>query len=128
MSVDIEARYLPPILREIVGVTDLAATLAIVRAYGGTRLYVPMKFDSDHPLAKLIGHAHAAAMVMRYGGDMLDIPKGEIALKAARDKQIRAERHEFSQAQLARRHHLTERHIRNILGPEPKDDRQQQMF
>lgn len=128
MTDEIEARYLPPLLREIVARTDLAAALALVRAYGGIRLYVPVKFDPDHPLAKLIGHAHLAALVERYAGDILEIPKGEIAVKAARDKQIRAERGSYSQAQLALRHGLTERHIRTILGPEEEDDRQIGMF
>lgn len=128
MSLEIEARYLPPILREIVGHIGLPATLVLVQHYGGTQLYVPVKFDPDHPLVKLLGHPAAAKLVAVYGGrEHFDIPKGEIAVKAARDARIRVERPGCTHAQLALRYRLTERQIRNILGPEV-DDRQVGLF
>ena len=129
MTTDIEARYLPGILQEIAELIGLPATLALVRAYGGTRLYVPKRYDPDHPIIKHVGHAAAAKLAKTYGGlEHFDLPKGEIAVKAARDKQIRNERAEgATHAALAIRHHLTERQIRNILGPED-DDRQVALF
>ena len=117
---ELELRYLPPILREMAGLIGLAPTLKIVHAYGGTRLYVPKRYDPEHPLSKLIGHALAVKFFEAFGGlEHFDIPKGEIAVKAARDRQIRAERTEgATHAALAIRYNLTERQIRNILGPE----------
>ena len=126
---EIESRYLPGILREIAALIGLPATLILVRSYGGIRLYVPKQFDPSHPIVKLVGHEAAMKLVETYGGDEhFDIPKGEIAVKAARDKQIRAERAGgATHARLAVKHDLTERQIRNICGPEV-DDRQVALF
>lgn len=126
---EIEARYLPGVLQEIADLIGLPATLALVRAYGGVRLWVPLNIDPDHPLVKLVGHAAAAKLVDIYGGqEHFDIPRALGATLAVRDKQIRAQRAEgATHRELALRHRLTERQIRNILGPE-EDDRQIGMF
>lgn len=128
-TVDVEARYLPGVLREIAELIGLPATLLLVKHYGGIRLYVPKQFDPSHPIVKLVGHEAAVKLVDSYGGvDHFDIPKGEIAVKAARDKQIRAERAGgATHARLAVKNGLTERQIRNICGPEV-DDRQVALF
>ncbi len=125
----IEARYLPPILQEIAELIGLPATLKLVKAYGGTRLYVPKRFDPDHPIVKLIGHELAARLFERFGGqDQFDVPKAMIAVKAARDATIRAQRRDgYTHARLAVLHGITERQVRNILGPEV-DDRQIGLF
>lgn len=127
-ATEVEARYLPGVLQEIASLVGLAATLALVRAYGGTRMYVPKRFDPDHPITKIVGHEAAVKLVEAYGGlEHFDLPKGEIAVKAARDKQIRAERSGTTHARLAVKYGLTERQIRNICGPE-EDDRQVALF
>ncbi len=129
MTDQIEARYLPPILQEIAALVGLPATLTLVKAYGGTRLYVPKRFDPDHPIVKLIGHELAARLFERFGGlDQFDVPKAAIAVKAARDAVIRAQRRDgATHARLAVLHRITERQVRNILGPEV-DDRQIGLF
>ena len=128
MNDDIEQRYLPPLLRTIAEIIGLPATLTLVRAYGGTRLYVPNRFDPDHPIVKLIGHELAARFFTAYRGEQIDVPKGEVAVKAARDRRIRAARADGqTHARLAIRYGLSERQIRNIVGPE-EDDRQVALF
>jgi len=129
MSADVEARYLPGVLREIAELIGLSSTLVLVKHYGGIRLYVPKQFDPDHPITKIVGHEASLKLVETYGGiDHFDIPKGEIAVKAVRDKQIRAERGGgATHASLAVKFRLTERQIRNICGPEV-DDRQAALF
>lgn len=127
-NLSIESRYLPPILRDITELIGLPATLALVRHAGGTRLYVPVRFDPDHPLVKVLGHAAAVALIERHRGEYIDLPKGEIAIKAARDQQIRADRHTYTQAQQAIRWGLTDRQIRSILGPAEKDEKQAGLF
>lgn len=129
MNTEVESRYLPGVLQEIAALVGLPATLALVRAYGGTRLYVPKRFDPNHPIVKYVGHEAAAKLVASYGGlEHFDLPKGDIAVKAARDKQIRAKRAGgTTHARLAVEFGLTERQIRNILGPE-EDDRQVGLF
>lgn len=111
----IEARYLPPNLQEMAQVIGLPATLMIVREYGGTRVWVPKTASPDHPLWRLIGPEALARLCQHYGGEFLDIAKGEIAIKAVRDAAIRAATGK-TQAQLAREYHLTERHIRTLRG------------
>jgi hypothetical protein len=125
----LEARYLPPILQEIAALIGLPATLQIIAAYGGTRLYVPKRFDPDHPLVKLVGHAAAAKMVEIYGGmDHFDIPAARRAAEAVRNERIRAERRDgATQARLAVKWGISERWIRTIVGPET-DDSQLRMF
>ncbi|WP_293766365.1 Mor transcription activator family protein [uncultured Aquitalea sp.] len=125
----IEERYLPTVLQEIANLIGLPATLVLVRTYGGRRMYVPKRFDPDHPIVKLLGHEAAAKLIEVYGGlEHFDLPKGEVAIKAARDRQIRLERAGGSTyATLALRFALTERQIRNICGPE-LDDRQADLF
>lgn len=127
-NLSIESRYLPPILRDITELIGLPATLALVRHAGGTRLYVPVRFDPDHPLVKVLGHAAAVALIERHRGEYIDLPKGEIAIKAARDQQIRADRKVYTHAQQAIRWGLTDRQIRSILGPAEKDEKQAGLF
>lgn len=128
-TLPIETRYLPGVLKEVAALIGLPATLNLVRAYGGTRIYVPTRFDPDHPIVKLVGHEAAAKLIQTYGGwEHFDLPKADIAVKAARDNQIRRDRGlGATQAQLAVRYSLTERQIRNICGPE-EDDRQSGLF
>lgn len=125
----VEARYLPRILQDLAEIIGLAATLRLVEAYGGVRLYVPKRFDPDHPIVKLIGHAPAVLLVEAYGGEAhFDIPRAIAATRAVRDNGIRRDR-DFgaSHRELALRNGLTERQIRNILGDE-EDDRQVGLF
>jgi hypothetical protein len=121
---EVQQRYLPPLLQEMADLIGLAATLEVVRFYGGTRVWIPTHFDSAHPLIGIIGHQHFAALVQRFCKNHLDIPKADIAIKAARDARIRQLRHSKSVTRLAREFGLTERHIRNILGPDAPDTRQ----
>jgi hypothetical protein len=125
----IEARYLPGILQEIAGLIGLPKTLDLVRHYGGSRLYIPKRFDPNLPVAKIVGHASYAALQEAFGGlAHFDIPKGEIAIKAVRDKQIRAERSAgATYSRLAIKWQLTERQLRNICGPD-EDDKQVSLF
>lgn len=130
MTTDIEARYLPSILQDMAELIGLPATLKLVEAYGGVRLYIPKRFDPDHPLVKLVGHAHAAKLCESYGGELhFDIPRAVAATRAARDARMRNDRSlGVTHRELALRYVLTERQIRNILGDEEEDDRQAGLF
>lgn len=130
MTAGIEARYLPSILQDMAELIGLPATLKLVEAYGGVRLYIPKRFDPDHPLVKLVGHAHAAKLCESYGGELhFDIPRAVAATRAARDARMRNDRSlGATHRELALRYVLTERQIRNILGDEEEDDRQAGLF
>jgi DNA-binding NarL/FixJ family response regulator len=44
------------------------ATLALIEARAGTRVYVPTRIDARAPLAKMIGSKAAAALAAAHGG------------------------------------------------------------
>lgn len=126
-TIDID--LLPPILQDLVELIGLHATMQLVHAYGGVRLYVPkLALESDHTLIRLIGNDAAKKLQAMYGGEPhFDIPKAERALRAVRDADIRNRRLHTSVRQLALEYHLTERQIRTICG-EMEDDRQVGLF
>lgn len=130
MTDALETRHLPGILQDIADLIGLPATLKLVEHYGGGRLYVPKRFDPDHPLVKIVGHANAARLVEAYGGEEhFDIPRNLASVLAARNARIRDDRAGgMSHRQLALHYQLTERQIRNVLVDEPEDDRQAGLF
>lgn len=126
---EIDIEDLPGILRELVELMGLPATLKLVDHYGGVRLYVPVKYDSDHVLVRQIGAAAATILIEHYGGEEhFDIPKAERALRAVRDRRIRAEYACKSRRRLAREYDLTERQIGNIVACVEWDDGQESLF
>ncbi len=126
---EIDIEDLPGILRELVELMGLPATLKLVDHYGGVRLYVPVKYDSEHVLVRQIGAPAATILIEHYGGEEhFDIPKAERALRAVRDRRIRAEYAFKSRRRLAREYDLTERQIGNIVAGVEWDDGQESLF
>lgn len=121
---------LPGILQEFAELIGMDATLRIVENYGGVRLHIPKRYYPNHPLAKLIGHANAVKLSEVYGGEEhFDIARCVSAARAARDAFILAERASgATHRELALKHRMTERNIRNILSVEEEDDRQVGLF
>lgn len=116
---EIDINILPGVLREMTDMIGLPATMQIVQRHGGTRLWVPALIETlapDHKLVKLVGMAAARTLSEQYGGETLEIPKAERALRAIRDKAIREQWPAKSQSQLAREYNLTERQVRKILS------------
>lgn len=104
--------YLPGNIKDMIDVIGLEATEALVIERGGIRLYVPKTVDPSHWIARLIGVDKMALLVARYGGDEIDMPRCEAAMRAAREHEIinSAE----SNATLARRYGYTERGLRKL--------------
>lgn len=114
---DLSTELLPQVLQDFVRLIGLVATMLIVEAYGGRRLYIPINPHADHPIARLIGLEKLAILSKVYGlEDHFDIPKAVRALRHLRDEKIRAEYGPKSASTLALEHHLTERQIWNIVG------------
>lgn len=130
MTVAIDASLLPPILQDFVDLVGLHATMRLVEAYGGVRLYVPKgELAEDHYLVRLIGREAAEKLQAMYGGEPhFDIPKAERAMRAVRDARIRARRADTPVRALALEHRLTERQIRTICGELEEDDDQAALF
>jgi hypothetical protein len=62
------------ILGELIEVVGEDATLKLIRAFGGTRLYVPHSPEPNDPLSCAIGHFAALKLARIYGGDRVDVP------------------------------------------------------
>lgn len=117
MHQDVDESLLPGILQEMIALIGLAATLKLVRRYGGSRIiYVPKTLSPDHELVATIGWEAATILAKRFGGeDHLEIPKAQAFTIAVRNIKIRQEYPNLSQPKLALKYCLTERQIRNIL-------------
>lgn len=93
------------------------AIAKIMQSYGGTRLYIPVRMQADHPLSRLVGYAAAIALSDAYGGqEHFDVPKGDASDRLCRDKSILEDRKAgLSGKQVAMKYRLTERQVRNIF-------------
>lgn len=132
----IDSDLLPPLLQDFERIIGLAATLDLVRAYGGLRIYIPTpaRVRPDHPIAKIIGVESLMALAEVYGAeDHFPLPKAERAILAVRNARIaRAYETHKTARELAAEHHLTERQIERILAAAgvtaPVDRRQGALF
>lgn len=120
---------LPGLLREIAELIGVPAALTLSRAYGGRRIYVPRRYDPDHPLVKLLGHAEAIKLIDNYGGmEHFDVPLASSLARELRNRAVRRDRRMGdSCSTLARRYNTTERTIWRILGDAP-DGQQPTLF
>lgn len=126
---ELDESLLPGVLRDIAALIGVPGTLQIVKHYGGVRLYVPKRFDPDHVLVKILGHAAVVKLIEHFGGEEhFDIPRCQIAGNAMRNAAIRDEYGKLTQSQLARKYDLTERQIRNILAEIEPDEKQEELF
>lgn len=132
----IDTTLLPPLLQDFERLIGLAATLDLVRVYGGLRIFIPTpaRAQPDHPIARLIGHANLRALAEVYGGEShFALPKAERAIIALRNAQIARDYATHKTArELAAEHRLTERQIERIVAAAgaaaPVDRRQGALF
>lgn len=121
----IDEKILPFVVQDIANLIGLGLALKLVEHYKGTAMWIPSVYKPDHVLVKIISHEPTIKLINAYGGECLEIPKCDDAIRAVRNARIRQSDH--SQAQLAREYNLTVRQIRNIqTGVE--DDRQEGLF
>jgi len=111
------AVVLPDSLHEMTALVGMSDTLRLVRAYGGTRLWVPADITPDHPFSTLLGHAQARAISARFGNTYIDIPRCAGVARAARDAEIQR-RYASGETQnaIALAYGLTERRVREIVS------------
>ncbi|WP_293222239.1 hypothetical protein [Ottowia sp.] len=133
-TIDIE--LLPKVLREFDRIIGLGATLDLVHAYGGLRIFIPTpaRVRPDHPIARIIGTEKLLALAEVYGAEEhFPLPKAERAILAVRNARIaRAYATHKTARELAAEHHLTERQIERIVAAAgvtaPVDKRQTELF
>jgi Mor family transcriptional regulator len=120
---DLFVDLLPPMLQEFVRLIGLQATMKMVQAYGGLRIYVPKYPTPDHTYAELIGFDNLVKLSKVFGRqDHFQLPKATRALEAIRNAKIIADygaKPPKTARQLAAEHSLTERQICRILATVP---------
>ncbi|ABM33491.1 Mor transcription activator family protein [Paracidovorax citrulli] len=132
----IDTELLPPLLQDFVRLIGLEATLTLVRAHGGLRIFIPTpaRCKEDHAFAQLIGLDKLLILAREYGAsNHFALPKAERALLAVRDARIaHAYAHHKTARELAAEFHLTERHIERIVAAAgvtaPRDRQQGTLF
>ncbi len=127
---EVLAKYLPPLLLRVSERIGLAATLELVKHYGGTWVFIPMpgRCTPDHVLARMLGFDKLLILAEMLGGDQVEVPKCEVAIRAARDRRIRALAGSKTQRETALLYGLTERQVRNIQAGCAVEERQPDLF
>ncbi|MFP4137461.1 MAG: Mor transcription activator family protein [Halomonas sp.] len=92
------------------------ATVRLMRAYGGRRLYIPVAIPEEHPLAAVLGYRACRPLSERWGGERITIPDDQTALLDLRNRKI-AEQYRAGEPirSLARRYGLSPRMVRKVL-------------
>ena len=125
-----DLHLLPPSMQWLVKAVGLTAAMKLVKIYGGgTPIYIPKTVQLDHRLLYLIGMEAFTALVAEYGGDQLEVPRCDRALRALTYRKIRREYAEgASQNALALKYEYTVRYIREILEDDEMNERQAGLF
>lgn len=99
-------------LTEVLG---RAAVEKLVAAYGGTRIYVPVRAAPAGALAGVIGLPAAEAFSRHYGGERFDVPNPPAT---RRPHVLELRRRGMRAAQIARELHCTVQWVRRVLPDE----------
>lgn len=128
LTIKLDEKILPPVVRDICRIIGLQACLKLVDSYGGVGMWVPVEYRDDHILCKIIGREHAAKLIDSYSGEEIQMPKCEQALRTVRNAAIIAS--DKSRRQLAIQYGLTERQISTIQKSAGLDfsERQDKLF
>ena len=125
LTFKIDEKILPYVVQDISNLIGLGLALKLVEHYKGTSMWIPSQFRPDYHLVAVIGHEPMIKLIEAYGGDRLEIPKCDDAIRAVRNFKICES--DKSQSQLAHEYNLTVRQIRNIQC-HIEDDRQEDLF
>lgn len=135
-AIPVPIDLLPPLLQDFERLVGLKATMALVRVYGGLRVYFPTvdRAQADHPYAALIGLDNLLKLSQEYGGlQHFQLPKAERALLAVRNARIAADYASDKTArEIAAEHGLTEGQVVRIVASlgvaAPPERRQRALF
>lgn len=86
------------------------AFVALAEAFGGTRLFVPVKMDAEHTIAQAIGLPAARSLVARLAPDVIRVPLA----RELRARHYRAAGR--SNAQIARALGITESGVDKLFA------------
>lgn len=109
-----------PALWKMIGLpspTPDSACLALVKAYGGKRLYVPRRLHADHRLCTLLGPDSAAELVKMRAGEYLPIPLAHRYKRAQFHAIVASAKPDgWSQETIANRFRISRRTVQRIMA------------
>ncbi|MEO5364032.1 MAG: hypothetical protein H7838_10485 [Magnetococcus sp. DMHC-8] len=116
-NVPLDVADLPESLRDMAAILGLETTLQVVKAHGGTRLFIPKKAKTQHHLANLLGLEQARLLSGHFGGESVTIPRMASAMRTRRNREI-VRRYDAGDSvrMLAHAYSLTDRQIYTILS------------
>lgn len=116
---------LPAAVRELVRVLGDADTMRLIGMHGGARMTVPKRPKEDHPLRVALSAAGFDKLVYNYGGETLDVPKGDAYLRRLRHTHVHQCREQgLTIDETAEVTGYCRRHVINIMGGDSGADTQ----
>jgi hypothetical protein len=110
----------PQLVADWIDLMGLAPTLALVRAYPGLQIKVPIGTRPGlmtERLSVILGAEHAAAFIARHGGEHLAVPSCKALARVLRDVEIcKAYDEGHKPTEIAMAFALTIRQVRHILN------------
>ena len=109
-----DAMQFPDSMRQIVDAIGKDAALALAKAYGGSKVWIPVvdRLVEAHPVAQLLGLEDAMKLAAIAGGSRLNIPLCQSVNDAlVDDDMLKRWRNDESARQIARAHGMTERAV-----------------
>ena len=111
-------------LEELVQAIGLPATLRLVDAFGGVRVYFPnptrVRVDSD--LARAIGAVAVQRLAALWPSTYVALPQAAAYLRRERNRAIHREKDAISIRDLALKYELTERAVYAIIITPPPEE------
>lgn len=113
----VKPESLPAALRELARVLGDSDALRLVGLHGGARVSVPKQVRDDHPLRMALGEVAFGRLVAEYGGETIELPKGDAYLRELRHDQVRQCREQgLTVDETAKAVGYSRRHVINIIG------------
>ncbi len=108
----VDAKRLPPQAKVIVNLIGIEDTWTLLSDRGGREIQIPVGDRSDTYLHQLLPQASAAALIKRFAGMRLTLPKTDKIVIQIRNHRIyQAKARGATTTHLARRYQLTKRSI-----------------
>lgn len=125
-GVDLSA--VPGMIKRCIRSVGLSSTLQLLDKRAGIPLKVPVR--PDGLLLEFMGHDQALAFIREFGaGTVLSLSMPDKLLALIRNRAMRADRAGGATlSQLALKYRLTKRQVVNILGAEPAETAQTDLF
>ena len=95
---------------ELIALLGEHGFIALAQAFGGTRLSIPQKIDSEHEIYEAVGEKNAARLADRYAGAQIRVPLA----RDARARHYRAGG--LSNAKIARRLGMSETGVEKLFA------------